>query len=141
MSYDLIAREGYAGLGALPTTLSMGGALQTAASGAGAQPTPADPSTLSKIGGYLKDAFNIYSGQQQQAGQLQAYQTIAQQQAAARAGAGLPAWVLPVAVVGGLGVVALVLLKQKRKNPAKRRRAKGGGRHVRAMPRRARRRR
>ena len=114
---ELIAREGYAGLGAAP----------------GATEPTKEPSTFSKVTGLVTDALNIYSGQQKSAGELKAYQTIAQQQAAARAGSGMPSWLLPVLVVGGLGVVALVVLKGKRRNPApgRRRRRRRSRRHSR----------
>lgn len=95
-STQLIARSGYAGVDGFTDALKkLGSALK---SGAGS-------------------ALNFYGQQQQQAGQIQAYQ----QQAAARGtGGGLPGWVMPVAVVGGLGLLALVLLKRKkRRNPSR----------------------
>lgn len=99
-STQLIARSSYAGVDGFTDALKkLGSALKSGAS----------------------SALNFYGNQQQQAGQIQAYQ----QQAAARAGGGgMPGWVMPVAIVGGVGLLALVLLKRKKRNPSR-----GKGRH------------
>ncbi len=101
----LISRRGYGG----PTPTGLGGILDT-------------------IGSFVKDgvsaAVDVYKSGQQAAGGQAALQTALQQQAAAQARpAGMPTWVLPVALVGGAGVLALVLLKKKpRRNPSRGRR-------------------
>lgn len=95
---ELIARRGYSDVGGVGDVLSKIG--DTLKAGAGA-------------------ALDFYGQQQQQTGQLQVYQ---QQQAAAAAaarGGGMPSWALPAAI-GGVGLVAVVLLTSKRKNPARR---------------------
>jgi hypothetical protein len=92
---QLIARSGYAGVDGLtdylPTWSQVTGAVK---SGAGA-------------------VLNAYGQQQQQAGASQAYQQVAMQAAAGRSG--MPEWILPVAAIGGVGVVAFLLLKKGRK--------------------------
>lgn len=94
----LIARRGYGGQ--VPTGL--GGVLDT-------------------IGDFAKNAassvLSIYSSGQQAQGQAQAYAQMAAQQQQSQT----PGWVLPVAAVAGVGVLALVLTR-KRSNPARRRR-------------------
>jgi len=101
---ELIARRGYGG----PTPTGLDG-------------------VLDKIGDFVKSgvkaAVSVYSSGQQSAGQAQAYQQIAaQQQAALQQRAGMPGWVVPVAV-GGVAVVAgALLLSRKRKNPSRARR-------------------
>lgn len=82
---------------------------------------------LDTIGSFVKDGFSaavdVVKSSQQQAGAAAAYKDIASQQAAlaAQRQAGMPSWILPVALVGGAGLIALVVLKGgKRKNPAKR---------------------
>lgn len=96
---ELIARQGYSGVGGVGDVLS-------------------------KIGGVIKDgaagALDFYGKQQQAAGQLSVYQQQAAAQAAA-GGGGLPSWVLPVAAVGGVGLIA-VMMMGRRKNPARRHR-------------------
>ena len=103
----IIARRGYG-----PTPTGLGGVLDT-------------------IGSFVKDgvsaAVDFYKTGQQQAGQAAAYKDIATQQAALAAqrqqAAGMPGWVMPVALLGGAGLIAAVLLSGKRKNPARRRHA------------------
>lgn len=101
---QLVARPGYSDVAGIGDVLSKIGSV--VAGGAGA-------------------ALDFYGKQQQQQGQLTAYQ---QQQAAAAAAAagggtvgGMPSWVLPAAAIGGVGLLA-VLVMGKRKNPARRRR-------------------
>lgn len=81
---------------------------------------------LSTIGGALKDAakgvISIYGDSKTAAGQAQAATTIATAAVQQPARSGMPSWVLPVAAVGGLGLVALLVLKPKgRRNPARKR--------------------
>jgi LPXTG-motif cell wall-anchored protein len=97
----LIARRGYGGT----TPTGLGGVLDS-------------------IGSFIKSgvssAVDIYKSGQQSAGQAQAYQTIAQQQAAQKAG--MPSWVAPVAIGGAALVLGGILLTRKRRNPARRHR-------------------
>lgn len=78
---------------------------------------------LSKIGSVIKTgagaALDLYGQQQQQTGQLTAYQQQQAAAAAAAAGGGMPSWVVPAAI-GGVGLVAVVLMTGRRKNPARR---------------------
>lgn len=80
---------------------------------------------LSTIGGAIKDAakgaLSIYGDSKTAAGQAQAATTIATAAVQQPQRGGMPAWLLPVAAVGGLGLVALLVLKPKgRRNPARR---------------------
>lgn len=84
---ELIAREGYAGLGlSLSEVKSFGSNL-------------------------LGQAKSLYEGTQQAKGREQAYKELATKQAAAPA-ASTPSWVLPVAI-GGTALVAFLLLRKK----------------------------
>lgn len=77
---------------------------------------------LDKIGDFLKSAgkgaLSVYGSAQQSAGQAAAYQQIATQATARPA---MPSWVMPVALVGGVAVIAMLVMKP-RKNPARGRR-------------------
>lgn len=129
MSYDtttLIARRGYGAMGATGGTCRLDAKTVRLSDGSLAPDNvntwPACPPEssgglvdgLKSIAGSL---FNIWGQSKVAQGQAQAYQTMAQQQQAANA---TPSWLLPVAVGGG--VLAVVMLTRKRKNPARGRR-------------------
>ena len=120
---ELIAREGYAGLGLMlgqpvPTSPMITDAQLAAAHAA----APKEPSMLQKIGTGLKTTLDYYGKQIQQG---QGYGGASGGGGLVRTSGGLPSWVLPVAIVGGVGLLALVLLKKKgKKNPARRRRSR-----------------
>lgn len=91
--------------------------------GYGPTPTGLD-GVLDSIGNFVKSgvssALDFYKSSQQTAGQAQAYQSIAQQQAAAAQGSRTPGWVAPVAIGGVALVAGAILLTRKRRNPARR---------------------
>jgi hypothetical protein len=75
---------------------------------------PAETSFFDKLVSGLKTGFTVYGQTQQE----KALADLARQKAAAQGGGGgMPGWVMPVAVVGGLGVLAIVLLKKKKASP------------------------
>ena len=76
------------------------------------------------LSGAAKSAVSIYNANQQQQGATAALQTALKNQSAASK---VPSWVMPVAVVGGLGLVAAVVLKKRRRNPARRYRRNRAG--------------
>jgi len=80
--------------------------------------------TLKSIGGGAKDlgkgALSLYGEGKTSAGQAQASQAIATA-AMQQPQSSTPAWLLPVAAIGGLALVAMLVLKPKRRNPAPRR--------------------
>lgn len=91
---ELVARRGYSDMGGLSDVLSkIGGAIK---GGAGA-------------------ALDFYGQTQQQAGAAAALQ----QQAAGQRPSGTPSWVMPVVAIGGIGLVAYMLMGRKRKNPSR----------------------
>lgn len=124
---ELIARRGYGGsmptgLGTIDSRTPAQIAADTASANAGYGASSGGKSTLSKIGDFLKDgasaAFDIFKSSQQAAGGQAALQQAIQQQRPAASG--MPSWLLPVGLIGAAGVVALVVLKKKRRNPARR---------------------
>lgn len=98
---QLIARRGYAGT----EPDGLGGLFDTIGS-------------IFKAGGQA--ALDVYGESQRNKGQAQAAKQIAKAQAAAQvaptesSGGGMPSWVLPVAGIAAVGVVALVVLKKRR---------------------------
>lgn len=96
------------------------------------------PCSVSSSGGIVDAAksvigsiFGIWGQSKVAQGQAQAYQTMAQQQAAANA---TPSWLMPVAIGGA--AIAVVLLLKKRKNPARGRRRNPARRRFRRVRRR-----
>ena len=83
--------------------------------GYGSQPPTGLAGVLDTIGNFVKSgasaALDVFSSGQQAAGQAAAYKDIAAQQAALAAQrSGTPSWIMPVAVVGGLGLVAYMVM-------------------------------
>ncbi len=72
-----------------------------------------EPSTIDKIGDFLKGvgtgAINVYGASKQSAGAAEAYKEIALRQQAAASSS----WV-PYAVIGGVGLVAVLLLTRRK---------------------------
>ncbi len=124
----LIARDGYGGnytaAGADDYMLAPGARLYVGPHG---RPVESLGGVLDKIGSFVKGAgsgaLDFYKQSLENKGAANALQA----QQAQQGGGGMPSWVLPVALVAGVGVVALVLLKKPRKNPLYRRSRKGGG--------------
>lgn len=91
---ELIARRGYSDMGGISDVLTkIGSAIK---GGAGA-------------------ALDFYGQTQQQAGAATALQA----QAMAQQRGGTPSWVLPVVAIGGVGLVAYMLMGRKRRNPSR----------------------
>ena len=89
---ELIAREGYSDLGVSWDDIKSGAS------------------------GVLKGALSFYGESQKTAGQAAAYEAMARAQAEAAAGrpaAGMPKWLLPVALGGGALVLVLMLRRKK----------------------------
>lgn len=128
MSYEnptLIARRGYGSMGADGGTCRVNATTVRGADGsswpdsASTWPAcpPASGGVVDTVKGVVGSLFGIWGQSKVAQGQAQAYQTMAQQQAAANA---TPSWVMPVAI-GGAAIAAVMLLKN-RKNPARGRR-------------------
>lgn len=130
MSYEnpvLIARRGYGDLGADGGTCRVDAKTIRLADGSitadSVNTWPACSTSsggvVDTVKGLVGSLFGIWGQSKVAQGQAQAYQTMAQQQAAQNA---TPSWLMPVAI-GGAALAAVVLLK-KRRNPARRRRGR-----------------
>lgn len=130
MSYEnttLIARRGYGDLGdAASCGTGQAWDANCTFNGIKGQCVPAGsvgkasgctyPSSGGGITGFLGSLLGLYGQSKYNAGAASAYGSMQPQ-----ATSSTPAWVMPVAI-GAVGIGAIMLLKSKRKNPARRRR-------------------